>query len=454
MALTNVEVDQAVPADKPRKLFDGGGLFLLVQPNGAKYWRMNFILNGTQSTLALGVFKGKGSAKVEMTLKEARAERDERRKLLDRKIDPRDQAKIEAEQRRLEAAAIRKADIERREAGRAARAQCKSATVKAKLTFERVAEEWFSEYEASWTPKHAHQVWQSLRDHAFPLIGAKAIADIGTADVMHILSPMLGDGKIETAGRLRQRMAGIWQYAAVKEYCPKDVVALVAKEFGKIKKTARKANPIQHFAAVGRQELPGLLLAMSSYKGHPITRLALRLLALTFVRTGELRGARWAEFDLESKAPTWSIPAERMKMRRDHVVPLASQAVEALRELQGFTGGGEYLFPHERRRDRPMSENTVLYALWSMGYKGRMTGHGFRAIAGTMLREELGFRHEVVERQLAHEQEDSSARPYDRADYLADRRKMMQVYADLLERIEGEQPGGKVVQMKQRTAKT
>ena len=337
MALTNVEVEQSLPAVKPRKLFDGDGLFLLVQPNGAKYWRQNFVLNGKASTLAIGVYRGKNAPKVTMTLKEARADVAENRKLLDRKIDPRDQQKIEAERQRQEAAAIRKADIERREAERAARAHRKTTTTKAKLTFERVAEEWYREYEASWTPKHAHQVWQSLTDHAFKKLGAKSIADIGTNDIMGVLSPMIGETLLETAKRLRQRMAGIWQYAVVKEYTLKDPVALTAKEFGKLMKTARKANPVQHFAAVGRAELPGLLQSMKSYKGHPVTRLALRMLALTFVRTGELRGARWAEFELESKTPTWSIPAERMKMGRDHVVPLASQAAEVVTELKGFT---------------------------------------------------------------------------------------------------------------------
>lgn len=234
---------------------------------------------------------------------------------------------------------------------------------------------------------------------------------------------------------MRQRLGGVFQHAALREYIDRDPVPLIGKEFTKLRAQALKVNPKQSFPCISRDELPGLLRAMAGYSSV-VTRLALRFTALTLARPTEVRAATWDEFhDLDGDLPIWRIPAERMKARRPHEVPLSRQACEVLRQLRQYTDSGAYLFPHDRKRDKPMSENAMLYALWSLGYRGRMTGHGFRALGSTLLHE-AGFRHEVIERALAHEQDDKVAAAYNRADYVEERRQMLAWYADHLDAVE------------------
>jgi integrase len=433
--LTELQIKNERPGDKPRKVYDEGGLFLLVNPNGSAYWRLKYVLEGKEKLLQLGVYRAAGSDTIRMRLGEARRERDSKRELLKQGIDPSADKRAATEKKNLEAEQSRAAAAEIREKRRAAASASKAVAVDAKRTVRVVADEWLEAYRAGWSVKHERQNIQSLRDHVHPLIGDRPIRSIGTAEIMSVLTPLLAAGKAETARRVRQRLGGIFQHAALREYVDRDPVPLVGKEFSKLRASALKVNPQRQFPCISREELAGLLRAMAGYTGV-VVRLALRFTSLVLARTTEVRAAKWAEFhDLDGDAPIWRIPAERMKGRRPHEVPLSRQVCEVLRELQKYSGDGEFLFPHDRKRDAVMSENSMLYGLWSMGYRGRMTGHGFRALGSTILHES-GFRHEVIERALAHEQADKVAAAYNRADYLDERRRMLAWYADHLDAVE------------------
>jgi len=385
--LTEVQLKNEKPGDKPRKIYDERGLFLLVNPDGSMYWRVRYSLDGKEKLTQVGVYRSKGTERVTMRLSDARERRDELREILSRGLDPAAHRQAESARLKLEAEQSRAAAREVREARRAEAAAKKIAADDARRTVRVVAEEWLESYGSSWSIKHAHQNHQSLRDHVYPVIGSRPIRTIGTADILGILQALLVEGKAETARRVRQRLAGIFQFAVLREYLDRDPVPLVAKEFTKLRAQALKLNPSESFACINRDELPALLQVMNAYPGI-VVRLALRLLMLTLARTKEIRGATWDEFhDLDGDAPIWRIPAVRMKAGRAHDVPLSRQAVEVLKELRQYTGDGVHLFPHERKRDKPMSENAMLYALWSMGYRGRMTGHGFRALGSTILNE-------------------------------------------------------------------
>lgn len=429
--LTEVQLKNEKPSEKPRKLYDERGLFLLVNPDGSMYWRVRYSLAGKEKLTQLGVYRSKGTERVTMRLSEARERRDGLRDMLSRGLDPASHRQAESARLKLEAEQAKTAARVEREARRVETAAKKVAAGDAKRTVRVVAEEWLESYRPGWSIKHAHQNHQSLRDHVYPSIGSRPIRTIGTADVLDVLQSLLGEGKAETARRVRQRLAGIFQYAALREYIDRDPIPLVAKEFTKLRAQALKLNPSESFACISKEELPALLRVMEAYPGI-VVRLALRLLMLTLARTTEIRGATWAEFhDLDGEAPIWRVPAERMKASRAHDVPLSRQAVAVLNELRPLTGDCTYLFPHERKRDKPLSENAMLYALWSMGYRGRMTGHGFRALGSTILNE-AGYRTVVIERALAHEVSDKVEAAYNRAEYLQERRDMLQWYSDYL----------------------
>lgn len=430
--LTEVQLKNEQPGEKPRKIYDERGLFLLVNPDGSMYWRVRYSLDGKEKLTQVGVYRKKGTERVTMRLSEARERRDELRDMLSRGLDPAAHRQAESARLKLETEQA-KAAVREVRAARFAESQAKKiAADDAKRTVSVVVEEWIEAYRTGWSVQHAHQNWQSLRDHVLPVIGAKPIRTVGTADILTVLQRLLAEGKAETARRVRQRLAGVFQFAALREYIDRDPVPLVAKEFTKLRAQALKINPTESFACISREELPALLQVMNAYPGI-VVRLALRLTMLTLARTKEIRGATWAEFhDLDGDGPIWRIPATRMKAKRAHDVPLSRQAVEVLRELREYTGDGEYLFPHERKREKPMSENAMLYALWSMGYRGRMTGHGFRALGSTILNE-AGYRTVVIERALAHEISDKVEAAYNRAEYLEERREMLQWYADKLQ---------------------
>ncbi|TXL67276.1 DUF4102 domain-containing protein [Zeimonas arvi] len=446
--LTDKAVRALASRDKPYKASDGAGLYLLVNPNGSRLWRFDYQLDGKRGTVALGVYQHAGGTRGTMSLAGARLERDRCRELLRQGIRPADAKALEAARVREGAAAVRaKARAER--AARKAAAEVKRAERLADhWTVERVGNTWADIHCRGRAARTVQQLHQSLVDHVYPYIGSRGIASVTSADIVDVIDRLAVAGKHETANKVRRRLAGIWHYAVLQGYAPADVVMPTYRETTKRIAAAKKVNPPRNLPHVRPAEAPGLMRAIRGYQGSPVTRAALLVMAYTFVRTGELRFSRWEEFDLEGVAPTWTVPAARMKVKQrgdrpaeDHVVPLSRQVVEVLRELKALRLDDERVFPHSRKLGAFMSENTMLYALDDLGYKGRQTGHGFRHLAMTILRE-AGFPGDVVHAQLAHEKSDEQQeRAYNKAEYLPQRRIMLQAYADILD---GSQ-AGKVV---------
>lgn len=389
MPLSDVQIRNAKPSSKPYKLADGGGLYVLVKPDGAKYWRLKYRFSGKEKLLALGVYPL-------VRAPAARAARDEAKRRL---TDGRDPAHARREDRR-------------------------AAQISAANTFEIIAREWVEQQRNRWTPDHAGRVLDSLIADAFPEFGFRSIAEITAPEVLAALRKVEARGALEVASRVYQRCGAVFRYAIATGRCKLNPVPDL--------QGALKAPKREHRAALSAADLPAYLHKLATYDGQLQTKLALKLLALTFVRTGELRGAEWSEFDLEHCE--WRIPAERMKMRAPHIVPLSRQALAVLEQLKPLTGDGQYLFPNQHKPNACMSENTMLYALYRMGYHSRATGHGFRATASTILNEQ-GWRADAIERQLAHAEKNKVRAAYHRSEYLADRRKMMQAWADHLDTL-------------------
>ncbi len=396
MKLTALACRNAKPTDKAYKLADGAGMFLLVQPSGARYWRLKYRYAGKEKLLALGVFP-------ETSLAEARQKRDAARKLLDAGEDPAN-AKRERKRQIIE---------------------------KSEQTFERIAREWHKKGSTQWTAGYAAKIIDSLEQDVFPRIGKRPIADISAKDMMDMLDRIEARGALETASRVKQRCSAVFNYAITKLLATTNPVLPLRGSF--------QAPKNKNHARLKIEEMPEFMQRLAAYDGRKQTALAIRFLAYTFVRTGELRHARWSEFDLD--AAQWRIPAERMKMKEQHLVPLSKQVVALLQELKAFNGDGELVFPGDRVASKPMSENTILFALYRMGYRSKMTGHGFRGIASTALNE-MGYRADVIERQLAHTERDGVRAAYNHAQYLPERIAMMQHWADYLDAIS---TGNKVV---------
>src|SRR5579884_811475 len=386
-SLSDSKVRNAKPRMKPYKIADGEGLFLCITPSGGKYWRLKYFFGGKEKLLALGVYP-------EITLADARERRAQARKSLAMGQDP-GEAKKEA--KRL-------------------------ATLKSANTFDAVAREWFEKRKAGWAPSSARTMLDRLERHAFPKLGPRPIADIMAPEVLAMLRGVEGRGTVHTARRVMQLCGQVFMYAIATGRAERNPVPDLR---GAIGTTVVKHRPYLHAA-----ELPEFLRKLTSYDGDLQTRLALRLLLLTFVRTIELRGAEWPEIDWDKAE--WRIPAQRMKMNELHIVPLSKQAIAVLRELEKLTGIQRHVFPNQHNPAKFMSENTVLYALYRMGYHSRATGHGFRSTASTILNEH-GFRADVIERQLAHSERNSVRAAYNHAQYLPERRKMMQWWADYLD---------------------
>ena len=387
MPLTDIAVRNAKPTAEPYKLTDGGGMYLHVHPNGSRYWRMAYRIAGKQKVFAIGVYPA-------VTLAEARQIRDDAKKLVKQGIDP---------------------VAERKRAAR------QDASDRAN-TFEMIAREWHQTKRAGWTAAHATKILGSLEADIFPTLGDRPLTAVTAPDLLEALRVIETRGALEVAGRVLQRCSAVFRYAIATgrgTYNP-------AADLRGALKTPEK----RHYAALGHADLPDFVQKLTGYDGDLQTRLALRLLALTFVRTGELRAAQWPEFDLDGAE--WRIPAERMKMREGHIVPLSRQAVDVLRQLHALNGDGLYVFPSRNGRGACISENTVLYALYRMGYHSRATGHGFRATASTILNE-MGYPPDWIERQLAHAERNKVRAAYNRAQYLTERRTMMQVWADYLD---------------------
>jgi integrase len=397
MPLTELAARNTKPAERPRKLFDAGGLFLLLMPNGARWWRLKYRIDGREKLLSLGVYP-------EVSLKRARAKRDEARKLIAAGTDP-------SAERRTE---------------KAARG----------ITFVGVAREWMALQAGKLAPITLAKCKWMLETHIFPSLGSQPIAKITAASMLAALRRIEAGGTHETAHRTKQRCGQILRYAVATGRADRDVTTDLR---GALAPVVAKNHPsIIEPARIGE-----LLRAIDGYAGQPATETALRLAPLVFVRPGELRMAEWREFDLE--AGEWRIAAARMKMQEAHIVPLARQAVALLRKLHAITGDGKYVFPSLRTAARPLSDNTINAALRRLGYaKEEMTGHGFRSMASTLLNEQ-GFAPDIIELQLAHAERNKVRAAYNKAQRLGERRKMMQKWADYLDTLRaGNKVGAKL----------
>jgi len=397
MVLSDTKVRNAKPKDKPFKLFDGGGLFLLVKPNGGKYWRFDYRHGGKRNTLAIGVYP-------DISLLEARQQLLDARKALANGIDPRVQQKA-------------KKQVQTDENG-----------------FEIVAREWYGKNLHTWTEGHAQTIMSRLERDVFPYIGKRQVIDITAPEVLRVLRRVESRGAVVAAHRIRTVCGQVFKYAVATGRADRDPTGDL--------KGALPPKQEKHMAAITDPvQFGGLLRAIDGYEGSFIVKCAMQIQAYTFVRPGELRHAEWQEIDLEGAL--WSLPAEKMKLREPHIVPLSTQAVTILKELHPLTGASKYVFPNGRTLARPMSENGVLAALRNMGYtKEQMTGHGFRAAARTLLDEILQQRIDLIEHQLAHAVKDPNGRAYNRTAHLEARKLMMQLWADYLD---GLNKGAKVL---------
>jgi integrase len=402
MPLTDVKIRNAQTKERPYKLYDRRGLFLLVMPNGSKQWRFRYRVAGKENMLSLGAYP-------EVSLREARHRADEALRLLEQGRDPRGIRRV-------------------RGAGLA---------LEGSETLEVVAREWFEKFSPNWVPSHATTILRRLETNVFPWLGARPIEALEAQDLLPVLRRIEERGALETAHRVRTILSQVFRYAVATGRAKRDPLADLKGALSPVRK--------RHFAALtDPQEVAGLLRAIDTYQGSFVTRCALKLAPLLFVRPGELRQARWEEIDLEQAV--WNIPKERVKTRTPHIVPLARQALEILEELKPLTGRSPFVFPSERSYQRPMSENTLLGALRRLGYtKEEMTPHGFRAMGRTMLEEILQVRPEIIEQQLAHRVLDPLGRAYNRTTHLQERRQMMQAWADYLDELKA---GGKVIPLR------
>ena len=389
MKLIDSIIKSAKAKKQPYSLADGGGLVILVQATGAKWWRFRYRFQGKAKMLSLGVYPS-------VSLKAAREERNRIKELLARGIDP--------SLNRLEEKQLAKFAIEN--------------------SFESVARLWWDDWSAARSPRHASYVMRRLEADVFPVIGPRPITEITAPMLLLAIKKIEKRGALDIAKRALNTCGQVLRYAVAHGFAERNPAADI-KPSDALKPAIKK-----NYARLDSKELPELLHKIDVYDGQPLTKLALQLMVLTFVRTGELIGACWSEFDLGAKQ--WRIPAERMKMKTPHIVPLSKQAIALLAQLEKVTGGRPLLFPGERGNGQSMSNNTILYALYRMGYHSRMTGHGFRGMASTILHEQ-GYAHDHIELQLAHTERNAVSAAYNHALYLAPRAKMMQDWADYID---------------------
>lgn len=399
MKLTETKVKNAKPDLRPKRLADGRGLYLYIPPTGGKLWRSKYRYQGKEKLMSFGRYP-------DVSLALARKKHGEALELLASGIDP-------MEERKQQKVAL------------------KAAT---QSSFQAVAEEWHEHWSVGKSARHADAVLRRLKSDVFPAIGSLSVAEIEAPSLVSMVKAIEQRGAHDIAKRALETTGQVFRYAVAHGCAHRNPAADIKPR--DILKSVSKRN----FARVDAKELPNLLRSIEVYQGTPETRLAMKLMAHTFVRTSELIGARWEEFDLEARR--WNIPAERMKMKTPHIVPLSSQAIEILEMLHLRTGKSALLFPGERDVNKTMSNNTILVALGRMGYKHRMTGHGFRGIASTILHEQ-GFDHQHIELQLAHAPRNAVSAAYNHALYLAPRTKMMAWWSDYLE----QQQRGKVLKM-------
>lgn len=391
MSISDVKIRNAKAKEKPYKMTDERGLYLFVTEKGSKLWRFRYRFNDKEKLLSLGSYP-------EISLFDARQRRDEARRNVAHGIDP---------------GALRKA--------------MKQAETEETETFEVIAREWHTKFTQTWTPGHAITIMSRLERDLFPWIGKRPINQIKAPELLSVLRRVESRGALESAHRIRTIAGQVFRYAVATGRAERDPSA-------DLKGALPQPGEKHHAAITDPKEVAPLLRAIDGYQGHFVVKCALRLAPMFFVRPGELRSAEWQEIDLDEAV--WNIPAHKMKMKQAHIVPLCGQAVEILTELKELTGASQYVFPSGRSFARPMSENAILAALRRMGYdKDTMTGHGFRAMARTILDEVLHVRPDYIEHQLSHAVRDPNGRAYNRVSHLEERRKMMQHWADYLDAL-------------------
>ncbi|EFA5354123.1 TPA: tyrosine-type recombinase/integrase [Escherichia coli] len=392
MKLNARQVETAKPKEKPYKMADGGGLYLLVKTNGSRYWRLKYRIDGKEKLLALGVYP-------DVSLADARAKRDEARKGIAGGIDP---LELKKEQK-----------VERE-------AQVKN-------TFQEIALEWHSMKVKKWSAGYASDILEAFNKDVFPFIGQRPIADIKPLELLNVLKKMEDRGATEKAKKVRQRCGEVFRYAIVTgraEYNPAPDLT-----------SAMQGHESTHYPFLTTEELPAFFKALAGYSGSELMVLAARLLILTGLRTGELRGALWSEID--SEKALWEISAERMKMRRPHIIPLSTQALAIIEQIRAMTGQFPLLFPGRNDPRKTMSEASINQVFKRIGYTGRVTGHGFRHTMSTVLHEQ-GYNTAWIETQLAHVDKNAIRGTYNHAQYLDGRREMLQWYADYMVSLENE----------------
>lgn len=395
MKLNELKCKNLKPKEKTYRLSDGAGLYIEVKPNGGKYWRLGYRFAGKQKVLSFGVYP-------EVTLKEARDKRDEARKHLRNLEDP--------------------AELKRQ----------KKLEIKHKYSnnFEAIAREWHSNKKNTWKESHARNILSRLEKYIFPKIGKRPIKELTHVEILEAIRPIEKEGKHEMAHRALQMTSNIYRYAVASGRVNRDITIDM--------KGALVPVRSKHYAHLSEKELPEFLNSLEAYdteyNGSLLTKLAFKLLILTFTRSGEVRGAKWDEFEFDKNL--WRIPAERMKMKDPHLVPLSKQSIEIVKQLREHHGDWNtpFLFPSQQTANKVMSENTFLRVIEKMGYKGITTAHGFRSTASTILNEN-GFKTDVIERQLSHVERDQVRAAYNHADYLQERRDMMQWWADHLDKL-------------------
>ena len=389
--LTELGIRKCTCGPKQKKMTDGKGLFLLLHPNGSKYWRMKYQFSGKEKTLAFGVWP-------EVSLTEAREMRNEAKLLLKDGKDP---------------SGVKKS-------------QKLNQKIQNSNTFGSITQEWLLMKKKEWKKAHSHDVQRALEIHVLPDLANRPIAEIDSTELLAVLKKIEDQGKFEAAHRARQKVDAIFRYAALNQRCEQNPAVNLKGALVTPKRSKQKA--------LEESDLPEFLKKIDKYDGAIITKFGLRMVLLTLARTTEIRYATWGEFELDSDSAVWRIPGERMKMERDHMVPLSRQAVSVMAEVRKFTQGEHYVFHQLNNPKKPMSENTMLYALYRMGYHRRATVHGFRATASTILNEK-GFREDVIEKLLSHQEGNKVRAAYNRAEYLNERREVLQWWADYLDKI-------------------
>jgi integrase len=398
MALTDTEIKKTKAKEKAYSLNENGGLYLWITQVGGKLWRWAYRFDGKEKLMSFGKYP-------DVPLALARERHSEARKLLATGVDPMAQRKAEKTAERIAV----------------------------ENSFQSITTQWLEHWQEGKSPRHVDTVRRRMAADILPCLGARPIAEIEAPELVAMANAIQDRGARDIAKRALETVGQVFRFGIAHGYAKRNPATEIRPS------DILKSSPKTNYARVDGRELPTLLRRIEVYQGKQVTRLAMKLMSMTFVRTTELIEAKWGEFDLENAR--WDIPAERMKMRTPHIVPLARQALEVLEMLRDFTGSNEWLFPGDLNAAQPMSNNTILKALERMGYKGRMTGHGFRGLASTILHEQ-GYAHDHIELQLAHAPCNAVSAAYNHALYLEPRARMMQDWADFLEHT---QRGGKVL---------